>query len=310
MEKEIILWVVFWTVFLVVLILDLFVFFRKHSEINVGKAFFLSFTWMIIALFYSVLIFLYEGTTSGVEYITAYFVEWSLSVDNLFVFLVIFTFFSVPKEYQHQVLFWGVLGAVVFRGIFIFLGVSLVNQFSWLFVVFGVFLVYTAFVLLFKKDDEQVKIENRFAYKLARKLFNITPDYINGYFFKKIDGKIWATPLFLCLIMIESTDILFAIDSIPAVLGISTHPLVVFTSNIFAVMGLRSMYFALAGIMGIFKFLKYGLSIVLAYIGLKMIVKELLHIKIDSFISLLIVLSILGISVLLSLIIKDKRAGV
>lgn len=308
MGNDIILWVVFWVTFFSVLFLDLFVFFRKPSEVSIKKALLLSVVWISISLLYSVLVFTYEGSILGVEYITAYLVEWSLSVDNLFVFLIIFSFFNVPKEYQHKVLFWGVLGAVIFRGLFIFLGISLVNQFSWLFVVFGLFLIYTALALVLKKEDDKKKIEDKVIYKLAKALFRITPNYINGYFFKRVDGKIWATPLFLCLIVIESTDVMFAVDSIPAVLGISTHPLIVFTSNIFAVMGLRSMYFALAGIMDMFKFLKYGLSVILAYIGSKMILKEVIHLEINSFLSLLIVLLVLVISIVLSIIIKDSKS--
>ncbi|MCX8029104.1 MAG: TerC family protein [Brevinematales bacterium] len=304
---DFLLWVVFISVFFTVLFLDLFVFFRRTKEIDVKKALLLSASWISIALLYSILIFYFKGGKLGIQYITAYLVELSLSVDNLFVFLVIFAFFAVPKEYQHKVLFWGVIGAIIFRGIFIFLGVELVSRFSWLFIVFGLFLVYTALMLIFKKEDGE-KIEKRFAYKLATKIFRITPNYIGDKFFTKIDGKLWATPLFLCLILVEVTDVMFAVDSIPAVLGISTNVLIVYTSNIFAVMGLRSMYFALAGIMGMFRFLKYGLSVILAYIGSKMILKETLHIHIDSFISFSIIVSILVVSIALSIIIKnDKR---
>ncbi len=299
------LWGIFWVVFFVVLFLDLFVFFRTPKEVSIKKALVLSGIWISIALLYSVLVFRFEGVSLGIQYITAYFVELSLSVDNLFVFLVIFSFFNVPKEYQHKVLFWGVLGAIVFRGIFIVLGVSLVEKFSWLFVVFGVFLVYTAVLLLFKKEESE-KIENKIVYKFAKKIFKVTSSYFDGKFFVNINGKLWVTPLFLCLLVVEATDIVFAIDSIPAVLGVSTNLLIVYTSNIFAVMGLRSMYFALAGVMEIFRFLKYGLSVILAYIGFKMIFKELFHLHVDSLLSFFIIISVLLVSILLSIVFKKS----
>lgn len=305
--SDVVLWSVFLGVFFTVLFLDLFVFFRTPKEVDLRKALLLSGIWISLALLYSVLIFYSKGVKLGVQYITAYLVELSLSVDNLFVFLVIFSFFAVPKEYQHKVLFWGVMGAIVFRGIFIFLGVSLVEQFSWLFIVFGLFLIYTAIVLLFKKEEDGEKIEKKLVYRLAKRFFRITPNYVNGKFFTRIDGKLWMTPLFLTLIIVETTDVIFAIDSVPAVLGISTNLLIVYTSNIFAIMGLRSMYFALAGIMKMFKYLKYGLSVILAYIGVKMIVKEIFHFHIDSLVSFGIILLILSISVVLSLVIKEEK---
>ncbi|MFN4244687.1 MAG: TerC/Alx family metal homeostasis membrane protein [Brevinematia bacterium] len=305
MNSDFILWSIFWLVFFGVLFLDLFVLFRGTREVDVKKALKLSAVWVSIALIYSILIFNFKGGKLGVEYITAYFVELSLSVDNLFVFLVIFSFFNVPKEYQHKVLFWGVLGAIVFRGIFIILGVSLVEMFSWLFIVFGLFLIYTSFLILTNREENVKGIENKLVYKVAKRIFNVTSSYVDGKFFVNINGKLWVTPLFLCLLVIEATDVMFAVDSVPAVLGISTNILVVYTSNIFAVMGLRSMYFALAGIMGVFKFLKYGLSIILSYIGFKMILKEILHLHIDSLVSLLIIVLIIFVSIILSLIFKE-----
>jgi tellurite resistance protein TerC len=204
-----------------------------------------------------------------------------------------------------KVLFWGVIGAVVFRGLFIFLGVAALNAFEWLFIVFGLFLIYTGVMLIFKKEDEG-DIEKKFIYRFAKKHLNFTSSFEDGKFFVVRDKKILFTPLFLCLLVVEFTDIVFAIDSIPAVLGITTNLLVVYTSNIFAVMGLRSMYFALAGIMPLFAYLKYGLSIVLSFIGLKMILKELFHISVASYVSLAIVLGILVISIALSLIFPPK----
>lgn len=309
MNPDILLWFVFCAVFFTVLFLDLFVFFRTPKEVSIKKALFLSGIWISLAMLYSILVFSFEGTKLGIQYITAYLVEWSLSVDNLFVFLVIFSFFKVPKEYQHKVLFWGVMGAIVFRGIFIFLGVSLVSAFSWLFIVFGLFLVYTAIMLVIKKEDSKGDIEKKLVYRVARKMFNITPNYIGDKFFTKIDGRIWATPMFLCLLMVEATDVMFAFDSIPAVLGISTDLLVVYTSNIFAIMGLRSMYFALAGIMNLFKYLNYGLSVILGYIGIKMIAKEILHIHIDPLLSFGVIVLILTVSIILSLVIKTENVS-
>ncbi len=303
--SDVILWLIFAFTFFTVLFLDLLVFFRKVGEIDVRKALILSGIWMLISILYGVLIWFSKGVDVFVDYITAYLVEWSLSVDNLFVFLVIFSFFGIPRKFQHEVLFWGVVGAVVFRGVFIFLGVAALNAFEWLFVVFGLFLIYTGFMLIFKREDEE-DIEKKFIYRFAKKYLNFTSSFEDGKFFVIRDKKLLFTPLFLCLLVVEFTDVIFAIDSIPAVLGITTNLLVVYTSNIFAVMGLRSMYFALAGIMPLFAYLKYGLSIVLSFIGLKMILKEIFHISIASYVSLVVVLGILIVSVVLSLLFPPR----
>ena len=306
--NDAILWVIFGLTFLVVLFLDLFVFFKKKNEISIHKALLLSSVWISLAVLYGLLILFSKGNNTFVEYITAYLVEWSLSVDNLFVFLIIFSFFSIPKNFQHEVLFWGVVGAIVLRGLFIFVGVVALNSFEWLFVVFGLFLIYTGVMLIFKQEKEE-DIENKFIYRMAKKFFNFTSSFEDGKFFVFKHKKLLFTPLFLCLLVIEFTDIVFAIDSIPAVLGVSTNLLVIYTSNIFAVMGLRSMYFALSGVMNLFAYLKYGLSVILSFIGIKMVIKELFNITISSYVSLSVVLGILIVSILLSIFIPPKHGN-
>ncbi len=299
-------WVIFTLLFVTIMILDLFVFFREPHRVTIKEAIKIASIWFGVSLGYGLLLLLFRNTKSGIEFFTGYLVEYSLSVDNLFVFLVIFSFFNVPHEYRHKVLFWGVVGAIIMRGIFIFIGVKLVTEFTWLFYVFGIILIYTGIKLLIKKDKEE-SIEKRITYKIVSKILPLTNEYREGKFVVIENSKLLFTPLFLCLVMVELTDLIFAFDSIPAILGITTDTLIVFTSNIFAVVGLRSMFFALAGIMEMFKYISYALSFILVFIGSKMIVKEYFHIEIPSLLSLSVIVTALSIAIIFSIIDSRKK---
>jgi len=228
-------------------------------------------------------------------------------VDNLFVFLVIFSYFAVPPIYQHRVLFWGILGALVLRAIFIATGTALLANFHWMIYVFGGFLVFTGIKLLFAGEDK-VEPEKNPAVRLLRRFIKVTPDYQGQRFFIRKDGRLWATPLFLVLVVVETTDVIFAVDSIPAIFAITLDPFIVYTSNVFAILGLRALFFLLAGVIDMFRYLRVGLSFVLCFIGAKMMLVDFYKIPIG--ISLLVVAGILSISILASFFVRPKRAGV
>jgi tellurite resistance protein TerC len=255
--------------------------------------------WVTLAFLFSIFILYEHGKEKMFEFLAGYVVEEALSVDNVFVFIVIFSYFSVPKHTQHKVLFWGVIGAIVFRAIFIVAGAALIAKFHWILYLLGIFLIYTAFKLLVQKETE-VHPEHNPLIKLARKFFPVTDGYEGDKFLIRKNGKRYATPLFLVLLMIESTDIAFATDSIPAVFAITRDTFIVFTSNIFAILGLRSLYFVVAGFVKQFRYLKYGLSVVLAFIGAKMLAEPFLHISIA--VSLGTIFTILSIAILASII--------
>ena len=255
--------------------------------------------WISLALLFGIFLWYELGSTKAMEYYTGYVVEEALSVDNVFVFLVIFNYFAVPHHVQRKVLFWGVLSAIVFRALFIVLGAALVAKFAWILYLLGAFLIVTAIKLAVQNDVEVQPEKNPFV-RLVRKMFPMTKDYVGGKFFVKEHGRRSMTPLFLVLIMIETTDIAFATDSIPAIFAITRDTTIIYTSNIFAVLGLRSLYFVVAGFMNQFRFLKYGLSLVLAFIGVKMLIEHWIHISI--FISLLTIFSIIIISVIASIV--------
>lgn len=245
-----------------------------------------------------------NGWDASVMYLTGYIIEKSLSMDNLFVFLMIFTYFRVPAAQQHRVLFWGILGALVFRAIFIFAGVVLIHKFHWIIYVFGAFLIITGLKMAFATDKE-IHPEKNPVLILLRKIIPITPDYHGSHFFRRIDHRLFATPLFVTLIVVETTDIIFAVDSIPAILSITTDPYIVYTSNVFAILGLRAMYFALAAFMKLFVYLNIGLAIILVFVGIKMTIVDFY--KIDPFISLAVVCSLLVGSVIVSLLFPKKE---
>lgn len=283
--------------------LDLFVFHRKAHEVKVKEALWTSLFWIVLALIFNVIIYYWKGEQSAMEFLTGYLIEKSLSVDNLFVFILIFNYFGVAPKYHHKLLFWGVLGALVLRAIFILVGVALIAKFHFLIYIMGAFLVYTGIKMAFSHDTE-IDPENNPLVKWAAKILPMKRTSEEGKFFVRENGKLYATPLFLVLIMIESTDVVFAVDSIPAILAISKDPFIVYTSNVFALLGLRALYFALAGIIQLFHYLHYGLSLILAFIGVKLVLSDIYHI--DMKYALIAVGGILAISILVSILFPKK----
>lgn len=298
--------ILFWILFLVfvgvMLVLDLAVFHRGCRKEEFRSALGWSFFWIALAAAFAVLVYFWRGKTPALEFVTGYLVEESLSVDNLFVFLLIFRYFKVPDEYQHKVLFWGIIGALAMRFAFIILGVALIHRFQWITYLFGAFLVYTG-IKLVRSEEVDVEPEKNPVLKWVRKFLPVTPDYVSGSFFVRNAG-LYATPLLLVLIVIETTDVLFATDSIPAVLAITRVAFIVFTSNVFAILGLRSLYFALAGMMELFHFLHYGLAAILSFIGIKMLISH--YFTIPTPIALGVVGVVLAVSVGASLIFPKK----
>ncbi|MBD1398769.1 TerC family protein [Pontibacter sp. JH31] len=302
----ILFWVIFNVFILLLLGLDLFVFHRKEHEVKIKEALLWSAFWIALSLIFNAVIYYWKGPAPALEFLTAYLIEKSLSVDNLFVFILIFNFFKVPLQYQHKILFWGILGALVLRGIFILVGVALIAKFHFIIYILGAFLVYTGIKMALTKDDGELHPEqNPFIVWISQKL-RFTKTAVGGKFFTKVDGKLYATPLFLVLIMVESTDVVFAADSIPAILAISKDPFIVYTSNVFALLGLRALYFALAGIMQLFHYLHYGLSLILVFIGAKLLVSDFF--ELDMRYALLVVGAILTISIVASLMFPKKEA--
>jgi tellurite resistance protein TerC len=296
-------WVIFGSVVLFALLLDLFVFHRHPHKISVKESLVLSAFWIGVGIAFSVYVYYTKGTQAFLEYITGYFLEKALSLDNIFVFILIFSYFRVPEEFRHKVLFWGVFGAIVFRAIFIFAGIELIKLSHWVIYIFGIILIVSAIKLLITEEKE-FHPEETIVYKVAKRLIPLKPTYEDGKFFVREGNKLYATPLFLSLLFVESSDIMFAVDSVPAILAISKDPFVVYTSNIFAILGLRSLYFAADAILPLFHFLHYGLSFILAFIGVKMLISEFY--KIPIFVSLLLIFSATFISVVTSLLVKKK----
>jgi tellurite resistance protein TerC len=305
MSDSAILWICFNSFVLIMLALDLGVFHRKSHEVTVKEALTWTSIWITLAMLFNVFIFYYFDKEKAVEFFTGYVIEKSLSVDNIFVIIMIFSYFNVPKTYQHKVLFWGILGALVMRVIFIFAGIELIHKFHWLIYIFGGFLIITG-IRMVTAADVKLDPEKNPLVKLARKFFPFTPAFVGDKFFTKIDGKLWATPLFLVVIMIEATDLIFAVDSIPAILAISDDPFIVYTSNVFAILGLRSLYFALSGIENYFRFLKYGLAVILVFVGTKMCIMDFFKIPVE--VSLIVIVFVLGISMIASVIISQPRS--
>ena len=301
------LWVFFNVFVLGMLALDLLVFHRKAHAVSLREALVWSCVWVSLALLFGLGVYFVRGGEKALEFLTGYVIEWSLSVDNLFVFLVIFSYFGVSPIYQHRVLFWGILGALVLRAIFIATGTALLTNFHWMIYVFGGFLIFTGIKLLFA-GEEKIEPEKNPAVRLVRRFMNVTPDYHGQQFFIRKDGRLWATPLLLVLIVVETTDVIFAVDSIPAIFAITLDPFIVYTSNVFAILGLRALFFLLAGVMEMFRYLKVGLSFVLCFVGIKMVIVDFYKIPIG--ISLSVVAGILGISILVSIFVRPKRVGV
>jgi len=288
------------------LALDLGVFNKNIHKISVKEAITWSCVWIGLALLFDLFIYLDPdfGKVKALEFLTGYVIEYSLSVDNIFVFILIFSYFAVEEQYQHKILFWGILGALIMRGIFIFAGISLINRFHWIVLIFGGFLVFTGIRMLFHKETE-VDPEKNAVIRFFKKFLPVTHTLHGDKLFIRQNRKFYATPLFMVLVIIESSDLLFAVDSIPAILAISHDRFIVYTSNIFAILGLRSLYFAIAGIMGYFRYLKVGLAFVLTFVGLKMLSAYFVF-DIPIVTSLLIILGILVMSILASVLVKKE----
>ena len=297
-------WVLFNLFVLAMLAVDLYVFHRPGHLVKFREALGWSFGWITLALIFAGLVYWWHGHETAVEFTTGYIIELSLSVDNLFIFLLIFRFFKVPAEYQHKVLFWGILGALVMRGIFIFVGISLIRKFHWIIFVFGAFLIYSGIRLLGSKNAEMDPGKN-LAVRLFRRLMPVTEAYEGDKLVVRRE-RLYATPLLVVLVLIEATDLLFATDSIPAILAITLKPFVVYTSNVFAILGLRSLYFVLAGMMDLFHYLHYGLAVVLILIGGKMLISD--YFKIPTLWALGLVAGVLTASMVASLL-RPKPAG-
>ena len=297
-EVNIWFWVGFVAFVLAMLALDLGVFHKEAHAVKPKEAGIWVAVWVTLALLFAAGLWWYAGGTVALTFLTGYVIEEALSVDNIFVMVMIFQYFRVPPMYQHRVLFWGILGALVMRGLFIGLGAILIAKFSWLLYIFGALLVFTGVRMAFKQDEE-FDAEHNPVVKLTRKFFPVTPKFHGKKFFTLENGKRVATPLFVALVLVEFTDLMFAVDSIPAIFAVTTDPFLVFTSNIFAIMGLRSMYFLLAAVVHRFHLLKYGLAVILVFIGVKMLIVNFYHIPVA--VSLGIILGVLAVSVVASL---------
>jgi len=308
LQANIWFWVGFNAFILLLLALDLGVFHRKAHEIKFKEATWWSIFWVTLSLLFNLGIYLYAGAEPALQFLTGYLIEKALSADNIFVMVVIFGYFGVPAMYQHRVLFWGILGALVMRGAFILLGTVLINKFHWIIFVFGGLLVYTGAKLAFR-EEEPVDFEDNAILKMARRFIRVTPQYHGKHFFAVENGRLVATPLFVVLLMIEITDLIFAVDSIPAIFAVTTDPFIVYTSNILAILGLRSLYFLLANVVDKFRYLKYGLAFILVFVGAKMLISDVY--KVPVVISLSVIAATLLVTIVLSLVVerREERAG-
>ena len=299
------LWWIFFGFFIVAMLaLDLGVFNRRAHIIKIKEALLWTSFWVALALLFCAGIYFFYGHEKALEFLTGYLIEESLSIDNLFVFLLLFCYFKVPHEYEHKALFWGILLALITRGIFIFAGVALVNTFHWIIYIFGAFLVFTGIKMAFGKGGE-VHPEKNAALKILHFFIPTTKNFVRDKFFIVKGGKRFATPMLAILLALETTDIIFAIDSIPAVLAITTDPFIVYTSNVFAILGLRSLFFAISGLMNLFHYLQYGLAAILSFVGVKMLISNFYKINVN--VSLLVIAAILAIAIIASLIWAKKH---
>jgi len=294
------LWIGFNVFVLAMLALDLGVFHKKAHVVTFRESITWTVVWVSLALVFNFGIYHYMGPQKGLEFFTGYVIEKSLSVDNVFVFALLFSYFAVPPLYQHKVLFWGILGALIMRAIMIFLGAALIAKFSWIIYVFGAFLILTGIKMIVKREEE-IHPERNPLVRWFKKLMPVTNDYRGDKFFVRENGVRMATPLFVVLLLVEFSDLIFAVDSIPAIFAVTKDPFIVYTSNVFAILGLRSLYFALAGVMDKFHYLKIGLGVVLSFVGVKMLLGHTAW-KIDTHVSLVVIVGVLAISVIVSLL--------
>ena len=308
MNTEFLFWGVFVVLFVIVFLIDMTRTDKRKDALTVKTALFWSALWFSTAIIFGLFIdfFFPSGTEKSFEFFAAYLIEYSLSVDNLFVFILLFNVMGIPQKYQPRILKWGIVGAILLRIIFILAGVQLMKQFGFVIYIFGIILIYTAFHML-KSQNEKIDPETNLFVKLAKKFFPMKTDAASDHFFIKDHGKWHITIAFITLLLVESTDLIFAVDSIPAVLAITNDSFIAITSNLFAIIGLRSLFFALSGIINLFRFLKYGISFILLFIGSKMIASGFIHIPVQ--ISLGIIILTLAISILASVMIKEKSSG-
>jgi tellurite resistance protein TerC len=304
-DRETILFGVFAFIIVLFLVLDLGLFHKKAHKISTKSALYQSIFWVGISTLFGFFIYQYEGADHAVEYFSAYLTEYALSVDNIFVILLILKYFQVKEEYYHRILFWGILGAIVFRGIFIFLGALIIHEFHFVLYIFGVLLIYSGIRIYFEDGDEKIDPEKNIVMKLCRRYLPMTQVDNGGSFVIRKEGKLLFTPLFLVIVLIETTDLLFAVDSIPAAFAITQNEFLVYTSNIFAVMGLRAMFFLLAGIIDKFYLLQKGLSIILFFIGAKMLL-EIFDINVGIYTSFSVILATLTLSIVFSILVPRK----
>jgi len=307
---ELWVWIAFNALIVALLVVDLRVFHRTAHDVRIREALMWSAMWIVLSLGFNAGIYYWMGSTAALQFLTGYLIEKSLSVDNLFVFLLILTYYKVPARYQHRVLFYGILGALIMRSLMIAVGVTLISQFHWILYLFGAFLIYAGAKMALQREGVEIDPDRNIGVRLVKRFIPLSARYHEGSFFVYEGVKRKATLMFLVLIMVETTDLVFALDSIPAIFAITTDPFIVYTSNIFAILGLRALYFALKGLMDLFRYLKIGLSLILILIGLKMLAADLY--PIPTWVSLVAVAGILAISVTASLMIPrppSERRG-
>jgi tellurite resistance protein TerC len=307
MSIQVLLWIIFNIFVVAMLALDLGVFHRTAHVIRVREALAWCALWVTLALLFNLGILLRLGSEPALEFLTGYLLEYSLSVDNIFVILMIFTYFRVPYLHQHKVLFWGILGALIMRALFILVGITLIQKFHWVIYIMGGFLIITGIKMATQKDAD-IHPERNPVLRLIRRFVGVTEDYEGGSFFVRQSGRLLATPLFIVVLVVETTDVIFAVDSIPAILAITLDPFIVYTSNVFAILGLRALYFALAGVMQLFHYLPYGLSFILVFVGIKMLLVDIYKVPIS--IALGTVAAVLAISVIASILFPPKPEAI
>jgi tellurite resistance protein TerC len=307
------LWIGLVGAIIVLLIVDLLLVHRTAHVITIREAAIESAVWISLGLAFGVVLLVWQGGQAGGEYYAGFLIEKSLSIDNVFVWAVIFSFFAVPREYQFRVLFWGIFGALVLRGVFIFAGVELIERFEWILYIFGAFLLYTAWKIAHHDGSEEVDYNRNIAMRVVRRIVPTTSTYDGHKLFTKENGKRFATPLFAVLVLIEATDVVFAVDSVPAILAVSREPFIVFAANAFAILGLRSLYFLLGGMQGKFRYLNVGLGVILAFVGVKMLlIGEPFEVHLPTFVSLGVIAVVIAVAVVASLRAdaRDHRNGI
>ena len=300
-------WVIFTVFILVMLTLDLGVFSRKAHAVKIKESLYWTSFWIMLALFFCAGVYFFYGHQKALEFLAGYLIEYSLSIDNLFVFLLFFRYFSVPAEYEQKALIWGIIIALIMRGFFIFAGIALINKFHWIIYVFGAFLIFTA-IQIARGKEQEVHPERNIMIKLLRMIMPVAHEYSGSRFFSIIESKRYATPLLVVVLVLGTTDVFFAVDSIPAVLAVTTDPFIVYTSNVFAVLGLRSLFFAISGLMKLFHHLQYGLAVILGFVGIKMLITDFY--KINTGASLAVIASVIALSIIASLAWPKKESQI